>query len=222
MTSRHRIKRLDFHANLSYHLSMKVKSLAIKKLTSLLNKNGGIITTAEANIIGISNERLRLFVKNGVLEHAAHGVYVSPDELSDKMYILQKQRPKLIYSHDTALFLHGLTDRDPIDYSVTVPTGYNTKNLKKDGLTVFSIKSELYKTDIIIRKTVFGHKVFVYGLERTICDCIRNRNQMDIAVVTQALKQYAKRRDKNLNLLMKIAKTFKITKIMRRYMEVLL
>jgi predicted transcriptional regulator of viral defense system len=194
----------------------------MNNLKALLKKKNGIITTTEANAVGISNERLRLFVKSGALERVAHGVYASHDILPDKMYILQKQRSKLIFSHETALFLHNLTDRDPINYSVTVPIGYNTSRLKKDGVTVYSVKPDLYKRDIITMETTFGHEVSVYGLERTICDCIRSRNQMDIAVVTQALKQYSKRKDKNLNLLMKISQDFGITKVMRSYMEVLL
>jgi predicted transcriptional regulator of viral defense system len=194
----------------------------MNKLKSLLKKKNGIITTAEANAVGISNVHLWRLAQSGTLERAAYGIYTSPEILPDKMYILQQQRPKLIYSHETALFLHNLTDRDPINYSVTVPSGYNAKNLKKDGLTVFSLKSDLYKKNIVTMETVFGHKVYVYGLERTICDCIRSRSQMDIAVVTQALKQYSKRKDKNISLLMRIAGEFGITKILRGYMEVLL
>jgi predicted transcriptional regulator of viral defense system len=109
----------------------------MKKLNALLKNRGNIITAAEANAIGISNERLLILAKNGILEHAAHGVYISPEEFPDKMYILQKRKQRLIYSHETALFLHELTDRDPVNYSVTVPTGYNTKNIKKEGLMVF-------------------------------------------------------------------------------------
>jgi len=45
---------------------------------------------------------------------------------------------------------------------------------------------------------------------------------MDIAVVTEAVKQYVKRRDKNLNLLMEYAGIFRVSKIIRNYMEVLL
>ncbi|MDR1522762.1 MAG: type IV toxin-antitoxin system AbiEi family antitoxin domain-containing protein [Endomicrobium sp.] len=194
----------------------------MNQLKYLFKKKGGILTASEANAVGISNERLRLLVKDGVLERVAYGIYASHDILPDKMYIFQKRRPKLIYSHETALFLHNLTDRDPINYSATVPSGYNTKGLKKDGLTVFFIKSDLYKKNIVTMETSFGHKVSVYGLERTICDCIRSRNQMDIAVVMQALKQYSKRKDKNISLLMRIAGEFEITKILRGYMEVLL
>jgi hypothetical protein len=42
--------------------------------------------------------------------------------------------------------------------------------------------------------TMFGQTVRVYCLERTICDCLRNRNKMDIAILTDAIKRYAKRK----------------------------
>ena len=219
---------LDFYANIIYNISIKIKKIeGIKLLHSnglqnILQQNGGIISTAEANSVGISNERLRLLVKSGDLERVSHGVYISPDEFLDKMFVTQKRKSKIIYSHETALFLHGLTDRDPVNYTVTVPTGYNAKSLADDEFTIFSIKRELHEIGIISIKTMFGNNVITYNLERTICDCIRSRNYMDIAVVTEAVKQYVKRRDKNLNLLMSMAKSFRVTKILRGYMEVLL
>lgn len=192
------------------------------ELQSVLKQNGGIVTTAQANEVGVSNERLRLLVHSGDLERVTTGIYVLPDELTDKMFIVQLRRPKIIYSHETALFLHELTDRDPINYMVTVPTGYNPTRLREDGFTVFTIKRELHEIGVTKLTTMFGNSVTVYDLERTICDCLRSRNNLDIAVVTDAIKRYAKRKDKNLNKLMQMAETFKVTKLLRGYMEVLL
>jgi predicted transcriptional regulator of viral defense system len=192
------------------------------ELQSIIKQNGGIVTTAQANAAGISNERLRLLVKSGDLERANFGIYILPDELADKMYIAQLRRPKTIYSHETALFLHDLTDRDPINYTVTVPTGYNASRLRDDGFIVFTIKRELHAIGASKLMTMFGNSVAVYDLERTICDCMRNRNQLDIAIVTDAIKRYARRKDKNLNTLMQMAETFQVTKLLRNYMEVLL
>ena len=192
------------------------------ELQSALKQNGGIITTAQANQAGVSNERLRLLVHSGDLERVTTGIYVLPEEFADRMYIVQLRRPKIIYSHETALFLHELTDRDPINYMVTVPTGYNPTRLREDGFTVFTIKRELHEIGVTKLTTMFGNSVTVYDLERTICDCLRSRNNLDIAVVTDALKRYAKRKDKNLNKLMQMAETFKVTKLLRGYMEVLL
>ena len=192
------------------------------ELQSILMQNGGMITTAQANEVGISNERMRLFVKSGDLERVAFGIYVLPDEFADKMYISQLRRPKIIYSHETALFLHDLTDRDPINYTVTVPTGYNATKLKEDGFTVFTIKRELHEIGVTKLTTMFGNSIIAYSLERTICDCLRSRNQLDIAIVTDAIKRYTSRKDKNLNTLMQMAEMFQVVKPLRSYMEVLL
>ena len=193
-----------------------------ESLRSIFMKNGGAVKTAQANEIGISNERLRLLVKSGDLERAAFGVYVLPDELIDKMYTAQLRRSKIIYSHETALFLHDLTDRDPVRYTVTVPTGYNAVRLREEGFTVFTIARELHDVGVAKLTTLFGHTVIAYDLERTICDCLRSRNQMDISIVTDAIKRYAGRKDKDLNTLMKMAETFAVAKSLRSYMEVLL
>lgn len=191
-------------------------------LVNALMENNGIVTTAQANAIGVSNERLRLLVRDGELDRVAHGVYISPDEFADMIYIEQLRRPRMIYSHETALFLQGLTDRDPIDYSVTVPAGYNAKSLREEGFTVYTVKRSLHEVGIIKHQTMFGHMVITYNMERTICDCLRSRNQMDIAVVTDAIKQYASRPNKNLNELMKMAELFRVSKPLRSYLEVLL
>jgi predicted transcriptional regulator of viral defense system len=192
------------------------------ELQTVLTQNGGTVTAAQANAIGVSNERLRLLVKSGDLERPSFGIYVLPDEFFDKMYTAQLRRPKIIYSHETALFLHELTDRDPVSYTVTVPTGYNARNLREDGFTIFTIKRELHELGAAELTTMFGHTVTAYGLERTICDILRSRSKMDIAVVTDAIKRYAVRKDKNLNTLMRMAETFGVAKPLRSYMEVLL
>ncbi|MCK5848958.1 MAG: type IV toxin-antitoxin system AbiEi family antitoxin domain-containing protein [Caldisericia bacterium] len=193
-----------------------------KELQSILIKNGGTITTAQANEVGVSNERLRLLVNSGDLERVTFGVYILPNEFVDKMYIAQLRRKKIIYSHETALFLHDLTDRDPVGYTVTVPTGYNATKLRKDGFTVFTIKRELHKLGTAELTTIFGHMVIAYGLERTICDCLRSRSKMDISIITDAVKRYARRKDKNLNTLMDMAEKFGVAKLIRSYMEVIL
>ena len=68
----------------------------------------------------------------------------------------------------------------------------------------------------------FGHSVPVYDMERTICDLLRSRKNVEMQVFQDALKQYAKRKDKNLRMLMKYAAMFHVENILRPYLEVLL
>ena len=58
--------------------------------------------------------------------------------------------------------------------------------------------------------------------KRTICDLVRSKSRMDVQIFTDALKRYSKRKDKDLNKLMKYAKIFKIDGKIREYMEVLI
>lgn len=62
----------------------------------------------------------------------------------------------------------------------------------------------------------------MYDLQRTIIDLIRNRSKFEIQDFTTALKTYVKRPDKNLSKLYEYAKMFRVDKILRTYMEVLL
>jgi predicted transcriptional regulator of viral defense system len=194
----------------------------VEKLKGFLDTHGGTITTTEAGEAGISRESLRQLAQKGLLERVAQGVYISPEAFLDAMYVLQKRLSRVIYSHETALFLHDLTDRDPIHYAVTVPSNYEAKRLKNENVHVFYIQRDLHRIGAVPMQTLFGNTVIAYGLERTICDCIRSRKQMDIAIVTGAMKRYAKRSDKDLNLLMSLARQFGVSNLIKSYLEVLL
>jgi len=67
-----------------------------------------------------------------------------------------------------------------------------------------------------------GNEIRVTGLERTICDAIRSRNQMDMQLVYDTLKRYVRRSDRNIDLLYSYANRFRIQKVIREYIEVLL
>lgn len=73
-----------------------------------------------------------------------------------------------------------------------------------------------------MKKSAFGNNIKTYNMERTICDILRDRNNQDITVVADALKQYTNKQDKEINKLMKFAKLFRIENVLRPYLEVLL
>ena len=46
------------------------------------------------------------------------------------MYLLHLRCGQAVFSHETALFFHDLTDREPLKYTITVRTGYNPSRLQ--------------------------------------------------------------------------------------------
>lgn len=193
-----------------------------EKLESLLNEQGGMIQTSEAVKRGVSKPVFYNYVKEKKLEQAAHGIYVSPDAWIDAMYLIHMRCSHGIFSHETALFFHDLTDREPSPYSITVKRGYSTTRLKADGLSVYTIKQGLHEIGKSTAQTSFGHVVPVYDMERTICDLLRCRSSIEMQTFQGALKMYARRKDKDLRRLMQYAGLFRVEKILRQYLEVLL
>lgn len=194
----------------------------LDKLEDLLKAKNGILLTKDVIEVGISKQLLSTYVKQGYIERVAHGVYLSNDALEDEMYVLQVRSNLAVFSHETALFHHDLSDRDPLNYTITIPTGYNASKFKESGIEVYYVKRELLELGLIIGKTVFGREVRIYDKERTICDVIRSRNNMDISIVNDSLKRYIASKDKDISKLLKYAKAFKIDKVLRTYLEVLL
>lgn len=192
------------------------------KLEQLASSDGGVLTTAGVVAAGITKTALADFVSKNKYERISMGVYLSPDAWRDEAYLLQLRCPQIVFSHDSALFYHDLTDREPLQFTVTAKTGYNPTHLTSSGVKVFTIKKELFATGITSAETSFGHRVRVYDMERTICDVLRSRNSMETQVFQDALKQYARRKDKNLHNLMDYAKAFRVEKLVRQYMGVLL
>ncbi len=193
-----------------------------EKLDLLMEKYGGTIQTFQVIENGISKPTFYAYVKERGLEQASHGIYVLPDVWTDTMYLLHLRCSQAVFSHETALFFHDLTDREPLKYTVTVRTGYNPSRLQEDGFQVYTVKKDLHDVGVMDMQTPFGHSVPVYDMERTICDLLRSRRNIEIQTFQDALKQYARRKDKNLRMLMKYATLFHVEKILRPYLEVLL
>lgn len=158
----------------------------------------------------------------GKIERVSRGVYVAVGEIEDEMYYMQVKYPKLVYSHETALFIHELTDRTPFEYAVTVPSVYKVPQNVSENNKVYYIKKELHELGIITAKTSFGNKIKVYDVERTICDILRSRERIDIQIINEALKRYVKLKNADFSRLSEYAKEFRVDKILKKYIEVLL
>ena len=193
-----------------------------KRLETLLREKEGMLLTKDIIEVGISKQLLSKYVKKGYLDRGAQGVYLSKDAFEDEMYVLQARSKKAIFSHETALYLHDLTDRDPLQYTVTLPSGYNASNFKNDGIYVYFIKNDLLNLGVEYGKTPFGRNIRVYNKERTICDIVRNRNVIDSAIINEGIRRYLSEKEKDIPKLLQYAEKFRVEKIIRQYVEVLI
>lgn len=191
-------------------------------LDSLLQENIGFLKTSDAVRVGISKSYFGQYVQQRGLERVAHGIYMSQDAWDDGMYVLQVRYPAAVFSHETALYLLNLAAREPLQHSLTLKAGTNATGLTKQGVKVYKVKEELFAEGIIEVQSPAGHALRAYNPERTICDLVRSRSNIEIQDLQAAIKDYVRLKEKNIPLLMRYAKAFSVEKIVRQYLEVLL
>jgi hypothetical protein len=193
-----------------------------EKLDNLLQLKNGFLKTSEAMATGISRAYFREYVQKRGLERVARGLYRSMNTWDDPMFVLQVRYLDLIFSHETALYLLNLADREPDPFTVTMRAGVNATALSNAGIKVYKIKPELFEKGLVKVKSPAGNSLRSYNAERTICDLLRSRNHIEIQTLQTAVKEYLRLEEKNIPQLMRYAKAFSVEKILRSYLEVLL
>ena len=194
-----------------------------KSIIDQLAKQGnGIITTKAADAAGLSRAMLYKLCKNGILHRIAKGQYMKQGEIADELLSLSQRTEYMVFSHETALFLHNLSDRTPFVHSITAPADKVPSPTLRELCKVYYTKPEWFSLGRTTMLTQFGNQVPCYDMERTICDIIRSRNKLGSETFLAALKQYSADPKKNLNRLNAYAKKMGLSTLVRQYMEVLL
>lgn len=191
-----------------------------KDIKRMLSDNSGFVTAEQVSDYGIPRRYLTDMTNSGNIEKVGRGIYTLPGVWEDEMFILQYRFTKGIYSHETALYLHEMTDRTPHRYTMTFPHGYNTGNVKKQNVIAKTVVSKLYELGATEIKSPAGHILRAYDIERTLCDIIKNKS--DIQVINPAMKAYAISKDKNVSKLIGYAEQLRVKAKVLTYMEVLL
>ena len=194
------------------------------RIEQLLREHGNALSTEQAAEQGISKALLAHYARKGLLERVRHGVYALSGDWRDDMCELLRVASHAVFSHETALYLHGLSERTPFRYMLTIPADTSLPPSIKAECRCFYVKPELYPLGLTSVTNNMGHSVRCYDKERTLCDLVRSRGKMEPETLIHALRHYAAlpAPEKNLPRLMEYAQAFRITRPLRNYLEILL
>ena len=190
-----------------------------QKILSLVSD--GVLLSSDVTTAGIRRSAISELVAEGSLIQSSRGVYMLADEFEDEYLMLQKRYGRGIYSHATALYLHGYSDRVPLYLHMTFPIGYNSRTIKSENVKVTRVSKPNYELGITTVMSPYGNEIRVYDLERSLCDVLRGQGD-DIQIVRAAFKKYVASKDKDINKLISYSKQLLVEPKVRTYMEVLL
>ena len=191
----------------------------IEIIESIIKMNNGYVTSKELDNFGIHRMYLNTMWKKGIVEKVANGIYIDSSKIADIYYVFSLSMPNTIFSHMTALYFHGLSIKAPNDKcDITVPNNYFNYKIKNHN--VFYVDRDIFELGLTQVDTPMGNKVKVYDIERCICDIIRSKNRMDSEFVKYSIREYIKRKDKDLIKLSKYADKMGIKKEVMDFIEV--
>lgn len=191
----------------------------IEILKNFIEKNNGILLTSDLKKLNIHKQYIQLLCDENYINRLEKGVYAKTDKSVNDFFLLQQRYKTGIFSHNTALYFYHLTDRTPLKVDLTFPSNIRVNDELISAHYIKQTNFEIGQSNLNLQD---GTTVKVYDLERTIIDIIRDRNKIDLQIFNTAMKEYAKRKDKDLIKLSKYAKIFRLENILKQYMEVLL
>ncbi len=149
----------------------------------------GLFTTVQAADAGYSPQLLQKHLHAGRIQRVRRGVYrlvhFPPGDHEDLAAVWLWSDRVGVFSHETALFLHGLSDVLPSRAHLTVPASWRARRLRVPRGVV------LHHGDVTKDERAWVGSVPVTTPRRTLADCIAAGVSPDF--VQQAIRQAAAR-----------------------------
>ena len=168
--------------------------------------------------------QLHRLARRGDLQRVAHGVYWDPrSELTENhdLAVVAAAIPKGRICLLSALQFHRLGNEWPREVWVALdPTSHPPKSLKIPIRVLRFSGSSL--DEGLEEHLLEGVKVRITSPEKTVADCFKYRNKFGLDVAMEALRDYGRRSDRDLEKLRSAAKVCRVENVMRPYLEMLL
>ena len=193
-----------------------------ERIAEIARNGQGVVTTSQVSVAGIPRHVLKTMMDSGELSQLERGIYLLEGYWEDEFMVFSLRYRKGIFSHGTALYLHGLTDTTPIVFTMTFPQGYNTFSLTNPMLDVRRTSKPLMALGDSQIQTPSGNLVRAYDVERTLCDILRGSESFDSDRSRIAFQRYCSSKEKNVAKLLDYAVRLRVTTRVQSYLKALL
>jgi predicted transcriptional regulator of viral defense system len=177
----------------------------------------------EALRLGVQPRTLYALRDRGELEVLSRGLYrlasLPPLTEPDLVIVGRKVRRGVICLV-SALAFHGLTTQVPHAVYIALERGSEPPRLAHPPLRVFWFSGAAFREGID-DYTVDGMILRVYGPEKTVADCFKFRNKLGLDVALEALRLWRRRSGARVDELLRYARTDRVERIIRPYLEAL-
>ena len=112
---------------------------------------------------------------------------------------------------------YGLTTQIPQQFDIAIKRGRKVILPKYPTIKLHNLSDTVLNLGVTTA-TISGYKVKIFDLEKCVCDAVKFRNKIGMDVCIEIIKNYLKRKDRNISKLTKYAQTLRVAKILDIYL----
>lgn len=182
-----------------------------------------IFSVDELKKAGYSHYKINQLVEDGTLLKLNKKYYENTEyngEESD-FYYVQAYAPKGVVCLMSAASYYNLTTFRPDSVDVAIQRKAKISTMPDwPVLSVYYYADDRFKTGIETVQAGRNH-FKIYDVEKTVVDIVCFREKVGIEETKEILVNYLRRKDRNLNRLLRYAEMLKCGEVMKTYLEVL-
>jgi predicted transcriptional regulator of viral defense system len=196
---------------------------SILRAEEMFKANGGIVRTRDALAAGVHPRTLYEMRNAGIVEQAGRGVFRLaglPPLTNPDLAFTAKRVPSAVICLVSALAFHELTIQIPHTVQIAIRPGGWTPKMDHPPLEVFHFSPKSLSAGVEIHP-IDGVSVRVFSREKTLADIFKFRNRIGIEIATEALRNYARGKQRRFDKVLDFARVCRVESVMRPYLEAL-
>jgi len=193
-------------------------------IAKIAQSNNGFVRSRDVRAVGIHSSCIKKLLDEGYLEQLKRGLYRSlkaPVSEYDSMLQAYMAVPRGVVCLLTALSYYGMTTVTPREICMAIEKHRRFTLPEYPPIKLYLYSPPAY-AEGITEIRIGGVAVKIYDKEKTLCDCIKYRQQIGMDVIKEALREYLRNSGRNIEKLRRYAKTCRIESVLTKYLEVML
>ncbi|MCI8299854.1 MAG: hypothetical protein HFI69_05810 [Lachnospiraceae bacterium] len=184
----------------------------IEKLSQEMEANGGLMRTSQLYELSMDYRKIRQFVEEGILERIKSGYYGMGFLRKSQESMISELFPDGVLYLETALFYRGYLKTKPVCWQIAVDKNTSKSRFK---MNYPPVKPYYLEPDVLMlgaeKISMEEGNMFVYNIERLICDCLKFEEKLDRTMLQQLLRQYIEEPQKDIQKLLEYARIRRVT-----------
>lgn len=190
-----------------------------QKVIALFEGGNGYRSASDLKDAKITTVQIKELVSKGIIEHVSHGFYwlIDTENGKPKDYKFIETcmvNSRAVICADSACYYHGLIDKEPKALSVATLKTDRSRMQLNFPMCRHYYSNLAFEQYMKVIETPYG-KIRVYDLERSVCDCIRFRDDIGGEMLELIISKFLEKKDKQMDRLLTYADAMRVGKIVR-------